>query len=115
MAGRKHLIAVNRAIRASALDENGLDAPTIELLRDLARQLDNAGPDGPSLNLLRLYLSATKDLARATNRRTGAKRAETSVESPSTANSNGGKGHLELVEPPPLNQLQAFRKKHKVG
>lgn len=68
MASRKHLMAVNRAIRAAGLEKSELDAPMVELLRDLARKMDNAGPDGPPLNLMRSYLSATKDLSRASVR-----------------------------------------------
>lgn len=63
MASRKHLIAVNRAIKAAGLDERGLDAPMIELVRDLARQMDSC--DGPApVRLQGNYLSATKDLSR---------------------------------------------------
>lgn len=69
MASRKHLMAANRTIRAAHLDENGLDAMIVELLRDLARRMDSAGPDGPPLNLVRAYQSATKDLSRAMARK----------------------------------------------
>ncbi len=67
MASRKHLVAVNRTIRAGDLDESGLDAAVVELARDLARALDSAGADA-ALNLVRSYQSAVKDLQRAAAR-----------------------------------------------
>lgn len=82
MSSRRHLIAVNRAIRAAGLDERGIDAPLVELLRSLARQMDSAGPDGPTSRLVAAYLSATKDLTRATSRRAVVRRAP-QVEAPS--------------------------------
>jgi hypothetical protein len=84
VAGRKHLMAVNRAIKSANLDTNPLDAPMVELLRDLARKMDAAGKDGPPLNLMRAYLSATKDLSRASARKPVAKTPvpESSVSEP---------------------------------
>lgn len=67
MASRKHLVAVNRTIRAAELDEQGLDAAVVELARDCARDMDAAGSNRP-LNLLRAYQSALKDLQRAAER-----------------------------------------------
>lgn len=121
MPGRKHLIAVNRAIKAGDLDEKGLDAPTIELARDLARQMDAC--DGPApVRLQGNYLSATKDLARAARasrdararaalaeqraaaaaRRAGVPVAETTPDGPPK---------LELVNPP-KSALEKFRDAH---
>lgn len=104
MATRKHLLAVNRAIRASNLDELGIDAPLAELLRDLARLIDRAGEDGPSSKLLSAYLSATKDLRRATSPRSARSRAATAAtdadddpESPAA---------LKLVEESPLDKIR---------
>lgn len=65
MAGRKHLVAVNRTIRAGGLDETGLDAAIVEFSRDLARRMDSFDLDKVPLNLVRAYQSALKDLQRA--------------------------------------------------
>lgn len=113
MAGRKHLIAVNRAIKAAGLDEKGLDAPMIELVRDLARQMDSC--DGPApVRLQGNYLSATKDLGRAAR---AARTARAAAERKEAAAAKaqppvpGGKPALQLVEDPPVNPLEAFRDK----
>lgn len=109
LAARKHLLAVNRAIRASNLDEMGLDAPLTELLRDLARQMDRAGEDGPSSKLLSAYLSATKDLRRAVSPRSVRSRgvppaplADEDPESPAP---------LKLVEESPLDKIRRSKGK----
>lgn len=67
MASRKHLVAVNRTIKAEGLAQTGRDAAIVELARDCARLLDAAGPN-PPLNLIRAYQSALKDLLRASER-----------------------------------------------
>lgn len=107
MPGRKHLIAVNRSIKAAGLDDKGIDAALVELLRDLARRMDNAGADGPPLNLYRSYLSATKDLARAGSRKPAPKPRE------EAANESAAQGApaLTIVEETPLEKLR--RKKRR--
>ena len=102
MAGRKHLLAVNRAIKSAGLDEKGLDGPIAELLRDLARRMDSAGPDGPPLNLMRAYLSATKDLQRATSRRPRARPAELAPQAAPAASP----AKLQIVEENPLERVR---------
>ncbi|MHA3682795.1 hypothetical protein ACXR2W_00840 [Leucobacter sp. HY1908] len=72
MASRKHLVAVNRMIRAADLDALGLDAAIVELARDCARDMDAAGSERP-LNLVRAYQSSLKDLQRAAERVAAAK------------------------------------------
>lgn len=67
MASRKHLVAVNRMIRAAELEELGLDAAIVELARDCAREMD-AATGGRPLNLVRAYQSSLKDLQRAAER-----------------------------------------------
>lgn len=67
MASRKHLVAVNRMIRAAELEEMGLDAAIVELARDCAREMD-AATEGRPLNLVRAYQSSLKDLQRAAER-----------------------------------------------
>lgn len=61
----KHMEAVTAAITESRLDERPAHAPLLELCRTLAGQMDAAGPD-PSTRLTAAYLSALKDLRRAT-------------------------------------------------
>lgn len=104
MGSRRHLVAVNRAIRAADLDEQGLDAPIVEFVRDLARQMDSVGPDGPSSRLTAAYLSATKDLTRATLRRRAAKPAERAPERPAEA--PDGPPALTIVEENPLDRIR---------
>jgi hypothetical protein len=65
MPTRKHLLAVNRSARAAGLDKSGLDAPTVELARDLARQMDAAGVGGPSGRVASMYWQVTRELRRA--------------------------------------------------
>lgn len=115
MASRKHLIAVNRAIKAAGLDERGLDAPMIELVRDLARQMDSC--DGPApVRLQGNYLSATKDLSRAaraarTARTAAARNANAQAEQLAIPAAVGRPG-LSIVEDPPKNPLETFRDRH---
>jgi len=104
VATRKHLLAVNRAIRASNLDELGLDAPLAELLRDLARLMDRAGEDGPSSKLLSAYLSATKDLRRATSPRSARSRAATAATE--AGDDPESPAPLKLVEESPLDKIR---------
>lgn len=111
MAGRKHLIAVNRAIKAAGLDEKGLDAPMIELVRDLARQMDAC--EGPApVRLQGNYLSATKDLSRAARAaRTARAIAEKKAASEQPSPKPSGRPVLEIVEDPPADKLDSFRQK----
>ncbi|MCT2085050.1 hypothetical protein M3D75_02870 [Microbacterium enclense] len=117
MPGRKHLIAVNRAIKAGDLDEKGLDAPTIELARDLARQMDAC--DGPApVRLQGNYLSATKDLARAARASRDARaRATLAANRAAAAAARTGQAEpdgppeLKLVNPP-KTALEKFRDQH---
>lgn len=101
MAAQKHLRAVNRAIRAAGLEEDGIDAPLSELLRDLARKMDRAEGE-PSDRLLAAYLSATKDLSRSIARRPRPKEPEPPVTPPAAASPSG----LHAVEESPLAQLR---------
>ena len=98
MAGRKHLVAVNRAIKSANLDEMGLDAPIVELARDLARRLDTFTAGEAPLNLMRSYLSATKDLSRANAR----KARPTSAEPRTSTATASAPAKLHAVEENPL-------------
>jgi hypothetical protein len=101
VAGRKHLIAANRSIKAAGLDENGLDASLCEFLRDCARQLDAKGMDGVSARLISAFLSAQKDVARAAARKPAPKSPEPS--SPGSATQMTGP---VAVEESPLDRLR---------
>lgn len=65
MASRQCLVAVNRTVRQSGLDEDGPHAALIDFARNLARRVDKVGADEAPLNLLRLYDSALTKLERA--------------------------------------------------
>ena len=82
--GRKHLLAVNRGIKAAGLDEAGVDSPLVEFLRDAARQIDANGMDGVSARLISAYLSAQKDLVRAAARKAALKTPQQPVNAPET-------------------------------
>lgn len=71
-ATRKHIIAVEKAIRAAGDKLTDTDAPLLEALRVMARQMDGAGND-PSTRLTAAYLSAQRDFQRilATKRAAG--------------------------------------------
>lgn len=102
MTTQKHLRAVNRAIKAAALDEEGIDAPLSELLRDLARKMDRSDGE-PSDRLLAAYLSATKDLARSMARRP---KTPPVPQEPAPSAAPGGPPALHVVEESPLAKLR---------
>lgn len=102
MARRRHLVAVNRSIRAAALDETGIDAALVELLRDFARQMDSAGVDGPPARLVSAYLSAQKDLVRAITRNSVRKRPQAAASSAPAAPAQA----LRIVEETTLEKLR---------
>lgn len=64
-----HIRSVNRTIKALGLDHDDRYSALIEVSRTLARQMDQA-PLNPSTRLTAAYLSALKDLNRATPTRT---------------------------------------------
>ncbi len=103
MASRRHLVAINRSIRAAGIDATGLDAGLVELLRDLARKMDASGPDGPASRLTASYLSAQKDLARAAARKPVGKPPESETSEPDAPVSPAA---LRAVERSPLDKLR---------
>lgn len=115
MASRRHLVAVNRTVRAGRLDESGLDAAIIELARDLARRMDRFEVDEVPLNLARAYLSALKDLQRAsggfsaTRRRREGDETKPEVAVPEPADSNPEESALEKLRREKADQ-EALRK-----
>lgn len=92
--GTSHLRAVNKSIRARGLDKSPEHAPLVMLVRDIAREMDAAGPEGPSGRLQERYRGALRDL-------------------------HGPAGKVKPVpvpgEEPKLNALEEFKRKHKVG
>lgn len=60
-----HLDAINAAMTSSRLAEYAEHGPLVELCRTLARQMDDAEGE-PSTRLSAAYLSALKDVRRAT-------------------------------------------------
>jgi hypothetical protein len=102
MAGRRHLIAANRSIKAAGLDDHGLDASLCEFLRDAARQIDKAGMDGVSARLISAFLSAQKDVMRAAVRKPIAKPAPAELIVPDPVAMTGP----VAVEESPLDRLR---------
>lgn len=106
MPGRKHLVAVNRAIKVGGLDPEGIDGPTIELARDLARKIDAVGVENASTRLTDAYLSASGRLQRAATRvmqeRARAERARGAGEEPLT---DGEPVKLRAVPRDPLTDF----------
>lgn len=82
MAGRKHLIAVNRTIAGAGLDERGEHAAIVEMARNLARRMDSVGSDDPPMSLVKSFQSALKDLQRAAGSKTPPKPGRDGVEVP---------------------------------
>lgn len=116
MAGRRHLVAVNRAIRVGGLDPDGVDAPTIELARDLARKIDAVGVENASTRLTDAYLSASGRLVRAAARvaaeRARAERLRPAEPAPAEVGEDGMPPKLHAVERDPLT---AFLQDKKIG
>ena len=112
MAGRKHLIAANRSIKASGLDDKGLYATLIEFLRDCARELDAKGIDGVSARLVSAFQSAQINLARAAAQKPVAKQPEPKVDAAAPA-AAGTPTPLHIVEESTLAKLR--RKKDAVA
>ena len=81
MAGRRHLVAFNRSVRAHGLADADLAADVVELGRDLARKLDRSvGPD-LSVRLIADYRAVINELERR-SRDLVARGAENGVETP---------------------------------
>lgn len=90
---RRHLLAVNKAIKAGDGVFSEEHEPFLELLSTLARQMDEAGSE-PSTRLSAAYLSALKDLQRIF-----ATAKDSKAGSPTA----------------PVNELEAFRSRHGVA
>jgi hypothetical protein len=63
MGSRRHIMAVNRTIKALNLGRSDAHAPEVEMARDLARQLDLVGIEGFA-RLAPIYRSVLKELKR---------------------------------------------------
>lgn len=107
MASRACLVAVNRTIRASGLDEDGPHAALIDFARNLARRVDKVGADEAPLNLLRLYDSAVTKLERAAAPKPVAKPARDAGETEVTADAEpSGPPALKIVEESALDRIR---------
>lgn len=113
-SARSHLRAVNRAVKASGADSDGVDAVLVNFLRDVARQIDAKGIDGVPVGVVAAYLSASKDLARLTARNAskstskGAQSAQSSEVRPPAETGDGE----QSAQKAPVTALEAFREKH---
>jgi hypothetical protein len=116
MASRARLVAVNRVVKAGALDENGVDAAIVAQARDLARMLDKFEDENPPLNLLRLYDSALTKMQRAVERKLTANRGRKSVEPEADAAPDpDSPPSLKIVEESPLEKLRREKQDRAVG
>lgn len=121
MASRARLVAVNRVVKAGALDDAGVDAAIVAQGRDLARMLDkfddSEPPTSPPLNLLRLYDSALTKLQRAVERNLSANRGRKAVEPESTDSPEMATSPpaLTIVEESPLAKLRREKQARRAG
>lgn len=107
MASRVCLVAVNRTIRTSGLEEDGPHAALIEHARNLARRMDKVGPDEAPLNLLRLYDSAVTKLERAAAPKRVPRSARDAGETEVTEDAGPvGPPALKIVEESPLARVR---------
>lgn len=98
MAGRRHLVAVNRQISASGLLDRPEHAALVDLARNLARRMDSVGSDDAPISLLNSYQSALGRLERAASQGVS-KRGRDGVE----------KGVVE-----PAGRLEMFKRRWRV-
>lgn len=107
MASRQCLMAVNRTVRHSGLEDGGRHSALIEHARNLARRMDKAGQEEAPLNLVRLYDSAITKLARAAATMPAPKptraAGEPEAEQPASPVSPPS---LSIVEESPLDQIR---------
>lgn len=59
-----NITAVEKAITGAGTGIPAAYGPLVELVRALARQMDESGADGPSARLSAAYLSALKDFGK---------------------------------------------------
>lgn len=102
---RTHLEDVNLAIAAAGLDEDGVDAPLVGLLRSSAMKIDRAGDDGPSDRVLAVFNSAIGRLDRKVLEQ---KRAAAKLPSPPEAGAAepSAPAQLHAVEESALDRLR---------
>ncbi|WP_067194926.1 hypothetical protein [Microbacterium sp. XT11] len=62
MSSQRHLRALNRSLRARGLDTDDVAAPWVELVKDLARDLDALGIAGVSSGVLSAYRGVLREL-----------------------------------------------------
>jgi hypothetical protein len=102
-----HRKAVTRMLRATGLVHVPEEAPLVELLKDLADEMDNEG----GARNRQAYLSALKDLRRVLNASSGVPHGSAEVIPPADP--------LEEPEPgndvPRQNDLANFKQKHKIA
>jgi hypothetical protein len=108
---RRHRNALTRVLRATGLANVPEEAMLVELLRDLAKELDEGG--GARTRIA--YLSATKDLRRVLGGIGG--RVQGSAE-PKAQKAAIAAAEAEVVaddESPAQNDLAVFKEKHKIA
>lgn len=98
MGKQTHIRAVNRTISALNVDEMGVGAASVAMLRTLARALDSAADDDRFAKLAPLYLSSLRTVQR--HARPAATEAGSSAET-STAD----------VVSVPVSALEEFRRR----
>jgi hypothetical protein len=106
MVSTVHRRAVTRMLRATGLARVGSEAPLVELVKELARQMD---ADGGSTRVQASYLSALKDVRKAVDEQRA--RAERMTER-AQGEARQGDGEDESGSVPPPTALDKFRDKH---
>jgi len=102
-----HRKAVMRMLRATGLVHVPEEAPLIELVKELADELDTEG----GARNRQAYLSALKDLRRVINASTGVPRGSAEVIPPADADEEP----THDTEVPRQNDLANFKQKHKIA
>ena len=101
MAGRRHLIAVNRTVSAAGLDAVASAAAAVELARNLARRMDRAGADEAPMSLVTAFQAAVVRLQRLEAREAAAKAGRNTPEQAAP-----GTGELD--------ELEAFKRRWRL-
>ena len=102
MAGRRHLIAVNRTVAAAGLDAVASAAAAGELARNLARRMERAGADEAPMSLVTALQAAMVRLQRLEAREAAAKAGRNVPEHPVPASDE-------------LDELEAFKRRWRAG
>lgn len=106
----RHRAAVTRMLRATGLANVPEEAPLVDLLKDLAAELDAGGGARTRAD----YLSALKDVRRVLNT-VGTGKVGGSSESSAKAKAEPVEPESEEAEEPVRNDLAKFKAEHNIA